>query len=85
MTEFIAQNDELAEYVERLESAADEGGQERLLEGPMPSGDSIAAVGPASLTRSEPGSVSHWVLQPGVRHGLRNVTFCSRSREPSGT
>ncbi len=44
VTEFIAQNDELAEYVERLESAADQGGdQERLLEGPMPSGDSIAA------------------------------------------
>ena len=34
---------QIAEYVERLESAADQGGQERLLEGPMPSGDSIAA------------------------------------------
>ena len=43
VTEFIAQNEELAEYVERLESATDEGGQERLLEGPMPSGDAIAA------------------------------------------
>jgi hypothetical protein len=43
VTEFIGQNEELAEYVERLESAAEEGGQERLLEGPMPSGDAIAA------------------------------------------
>jgi proteasome assembly chaperone (PAC2) family protein len=44
VSQFIADNEELAEYITRLESAAEEEvGRERFSDQPIPSGDSIAA------------------------------------------